>query len=57
MIENIKFRDIGSNFQKKLKKDVETIKKEKNMLIPADKTNTYYTVPVTQYEKLMKDNI
>lgn len=57
MIENIKFRKIRSQLQDKLKRDVKAIKEETKMIVPADKTNNFYTVPVKQYEKLMKDNV
>ncbi len=57
MIEDIKTRKINTPFQKKLNNDSKKIKNDKNILVPADKTNNYYSVPIQQYNKLMKDNV
>ena len=38
MIQNIKFKDIKCNFQKKLSTDVTMINKSKTLIVPADKT-------------------
>ena len=57
LIESVKFRPVNTTFQKKLNRDAKRIKNEKNILVPADKTNNYYTVTPQQYKKLMKDNV
>ena len=57
LTESVKFRPVNTTFQKKLNRDAKRIKNEKNILVPADKTNNYYTVTPQQYKKLMKDNV
>ena len=57
LIENIKFRKVHSPLQDQLKEDSKKIRSNKNLLVPADKTNNYYSVNPQQYDKLMKDNV
>ena len=52
-IENIKFRKFDNEFQKLLKNDLKKIKREKKLLIPADKTSNYYKLSSEQYESLI----
>lgn len=57
MIEDIKFQKVHSTLQKELSKDKERIKKEKNIIVPADKTSNYYTIKKETYQKMMQDNV
>ena len=41
-IQNIKFRHVPNHFPNKLQKDLNHIKKDGHLYIPADKTNNYY---------------
>ena len=57
MIENIKFRKVTDNFQKKLKTDIQTLKKSEKLYIPADKTRNFYKLDNSEYQKLLRENI
>ena len=57
LIEDLKFCKINSRTQNKLNTDLKKIQNETNILVPADKTNNYYSVPIQQYKKLMQDNV
>ena len=57
LIEGLKFRKPDSPMQRKLQEDVKRIKNEKNLIVPADKTGNYYSMPKEQYLKLMSDNV
>ncbi len=57
LIEEVKFRKINSPLQNKLKRDLKKIESENNILVPADKTNNYYSVTKQQYNTLMKENV
>ena len=54
LIQNIKFKDIPNHFQIKLQKDLQKIKKDDHLYIPADKTNNYYRVKPAHYEMLLE---
>ena len=57
LIENIKFRKFDNEFQKVLRSDLIKIKREKKLLIPADKTSNYYKLSSEQYESLITKGI
>ena len=58
LIQNIKFKDIKSNFQSKLNSDIKNkIKKPNSLLIPADKTTNFYAMNPSSYDKLVKENV
>ena len=57
MIETISFRKVSNTFQDKLKRDVERVKKSKDVLVQADKTRNMYAVSKDQYSKLLHDNV
>ena len=57
MVEEVKFRTICSPFQRKLSEDKRRIDNMNNILVPADKTNNYYSITPTDYSKLMKDSV
>ena len=57
LIQNIKFKDVPNHFQIKLQKDLQKIKKDDHLYIPADKTNNYYRVKPAHYELLLERSI
>ena len=57
LIQNIKFRHVPNHFQNKLQKDLNHIKKDDHLYIPADKTNNYYKAKSADYEKLLEKSI
>lgn len=57
MIERIEFRKCYDSFQNTLRKDVDRIKKSKEVFVPADKTRNLYEMDKAQYKKLLHDNI
>ena len=57
MIRKIEFQNVNNEFLKKLKKDIKTIQSSSNVFISADKTNNLYEIPITEYNKLLKENI
>ena len=57
MIESIKFRSSQNEFQKKLKEDITLINSLKNILLSADKTQTFYEIKKEDYEKIIHENV
>ena len=57
LLAAIKFTDHRSPFQNELKKNIQDIKKCKDLLISADKTTNIYKVSANTYKKLLTDNI
>ena len=57
LIQNIKFRHVPNHFQNKLRKDINLIKKDDHLYIPADKTNNYYRVKPADYEQLLEKSV
>ena len=58
MIENIKFRKVKCELQKKLSADIRNnfVKSDK-LLVPADKTSSFYRMDATSYNDLRQKNI
>ena len=62
LIQNIEFKDVKCNFQNEMHSDIKNkIKKPGRLLVPADKTNNYYTMtPASNVMKTYKksnDNV
>ena len=57
LINSIEFKPNTNEFQKKIRKDISRIDKNKNLLIAADKTTNFYEMKPKDYEKLARDNI
>ena len=57
LVENVEFTDNKSHFQRKLDKDISSIKKSKNVFVKADKTGNIYETSPETYKKLLKENI
>ena len=57
MIERVQFRKVTDDFQNKLREDIDTIRKSKDVIVRGDKTRNFYAVTEDQYEKLLTNNI
>ena len=57
IVENIKFRDTKSNFQKTLASDLKKINSSENMFLFEDKTRNIYETSLETFSKLLHDNI
>ena len=57
LIENVEFRKTGDEFQRKLKADLDRIRKTDAVFIPADKTGNLYEMDTDLYNKLLNDNV
>ena len=56
-IKNIKFSSFRSNFQKKLKQDLNKLLAKNKIILFADKTRNIYHASPTFYNKLVTDNL
>ena len=54
LIQNINIRHVPNHSQNKLQKDLNHIKKNDHLYIPADKTNNYYRVKPADYKHLFE---
>ena len=59
LVQNIEFKNPNSNnnLQKQLSSDVQKIKKDDKLYVPADKTTNFYKVSPDKYNDLMQQNI
>lgn len=57
MVENIEFRQVKNTFQSKLTEDVKKITSSDCIFVEADKTRNMYKMDVTDYNKLLTENI
>ena len=57
IINNVKFKNNKNNFQKKLRADRNEIKNSRNICVFADKTNNVYRMPISEHDKLLKENV
>ena len=57
LIENLAFRNIHSNFQDALQKDIARTGRSHTVFVPADKTRNLYQVEKHQYKKLLRNNV
>ena len=57
LVKNIKFRKRSNPFLATLKKEKIKIDKQKQMIIPADKTSNNYLVPPDNYKKLLEKEV
>ena len=56
LIQKVEFTNVQNTFQRKLRKDVQSIKSSNDMLIFADKSANLYELSRDHYEKLLQDN-
>ena len=57
LLKSIKFNNKSNHFQQKLKNDKNTIKNEKKVFVPADKTTNFYKIETEEYQKLLDKNV
>ena len=57
MVKSVKFRPTRNAFQSQLARDIDKIKKSRNIFVPADKTTNMYELAVYNYKKLLTDNV
>ena len=57
MVDNIEFQQVNDDFQYTLKQDVKNIASSDKLLVKADKTRNMYEMKVTDYDKLLTNNI
>ena len=57
IINSIKFRNQKNTFQKKLKADINEIKKSTDVFVFADKTSNIYKMTPQEHKKLLKENV
>ena len=57
IIKLIKFRKVRNKFQEELKEDLSKIRKSRNILVFADKTNNVYEMKSEDHEKLILEII
>ena len=57
MVQNVEFRKTRSKFQTELSEIVRNIGKCKNLIVPSDKTSNFYEISVSEYRKLLINNI
>ena len=60
MVENVEFRDTKhhiSEFQRKIGKNIGTIKSDQNIYVKADKTTNYHKMSKATYKQYMSENI
>ena len=57
LVHQIRFRKVKSNFQRKLTKDLKTIKSSNKTLTPADKTSNMYKLTKDEYNDLLDNAV
>ena len=57
MVNNIEFRNINNDFQKKLKNDINEIKTCNKILVSADKSRNLYKLEKDQYQNSLKKTL
>ena len=57
MVRCIQFKPVKNKFQLQLSQDAKSIRNSSKAFVPADKTTNLYTMQVSQYKKLLNDNI
>ena len=54
-MRNLKFRKINNNLQNQIRQIIKDVKTSKEVVIPADKSNNWYKIPIPLYKKLVKN--
>ena len=57
LIENIEFRQVDNEFQRKLRKDIRTIKQCGKVVVPADKSTNMYKMNKNDYNNHLTNSI
>ena len=53
----MEMKKANNNLQEQMKMDKIRIKRSKEMIVSADKTDNHYLIPVNDYKKMLLDNI
>ena len=53
LVQNVKFKKVNNEFQKCLTKDMNNIKSDNKLMIPADKTTNFYKLDTPSYSTLL----
>ena len=57
MVRRVQFKPVKNKFQSELFQDAKRIRNSSKVFVPADKTTNLYTMQVSEYKKLLNDNI
>ena len=57
MIKNVEFEQVTTEFQKKIRQDLKSIKQSKKVFVSADKTRNLYGIEPEEYKKMLRDNV
>ena len=57
MIEVVSFRGSSNEFQNTMRKDVDEIRRSRDIIVSADKSRNLYRMPAEEYKKLLLDNV
>ena len=57
MVRNTEFKYTPNKFQQQLRNDTKLIRQNDRVIVPADKTNNMYKISVSEYNKLLTENI
>ena len=57
MVRRIQFKPVKNKFQSELSQDAKRIRNSFKVFVPADKPTNLYTMQVSEYKKLLNDNI
>ena len=57
LLKKVKFRRVNSDFQKRMKKDLNDIIKGDKVVVSADKTNNLYKLEVDKYKRSMTEEV
>ena len=52
MIKNVEFEQVTTEFQKKIRQDLKSIKQSKKVFVSADKTRNLYGIEPEEYKKM-----
>ena len=53
LVQNVKFKKVNNEFQKCLTQDMNNIKSDNKLMIPADKTSNFYKLDTPSYSTLL----
>ena len=57
IVPELEMKKANNNLQEQMKMDKMRIKRSKEMIVSADKTDNHYLIPVNDYKKMLLDNI
>ena len=57
LVSELEMKKADNDLQNKLKADIKRINRNKDIIVPSDKTDNFYSIPVQTYKKMLLDNI